>query len=406
VRLRLSFSMLALTLAVAVATATVATGAPAGPAPTGTPVPRGFVGVDVDGPLFTAGDHVDVARQLDLMVASGVESVRVAFNWAAAQPYRSWADVPTAQASSFQSGSNNVPTSFNASDQIVGLAAQRGLVVLPTILYAPQWDAGENHDGGLPPPARTGPYADYLTALVDRYGRYGTYWASHPSVPRLPVRTWQIWNEPNLSAYWPQPFARSYVALLRAAHGAIKRADPGAQIVLGALTNAAWKYLGQIYRISGARGLFDVIAVNGFTSTPANVILYLELVRRAARHEGDGHKPLLATELSWPSALGRSPQHFDWSTTEAGQARNIAQLLPMLAANRKQLGLLGFDYFTWIGEEHRRAPAFNFAGLVRYQLGGRIIAKPALAAFRRAALAIEGCRRKGAVAGRCITHTP
>jgi hypothetical protein len=298
-----------------------------------------------------------------------------------------------------------VPTSFASSDQIVGLAAQRGLSVLPTVLYAPAWDAGANDSGGLYPPARTAPYAQYVSALVGRYGSHGTYWSSHPGVRRLPIRMWQVWNEPNLGAYWPQPFARSYVALLRAARNAIKSADPGAQVVLGALTNAAWRSLGQIYNVPGARGLFDVIAVNGFTSTPANVILYLELVRRAANREGDGRKPLLATELSWPSALGQSSQHFDWNTTEAGQARNIAQLLPMLAADRKQLGLLGFDYFTWIGEEQRGAPAFNFAGLVRYQRVGRIAPKPALAAFSRAALTIEGCVKKGAAADRCITHT-
>ncbi|MGB0096694.1 MAG: hypothetical protein WBP81_29670 [Solirubrobacteraceae bacterium] len=365
-------------------------------------VPQGFVGVNIDGPMILPSAHVDLAHQFDVMVANGVQSVRLAFSWVAAQPYASWAEVPAGRQARFQKGAGGVPTDFSVTDQFVELAAQRGLNVLPTVLYAPGWDAGSNRSGGFAPPKRTGPYADYLTTLIRRYGPHGSFWSSHRAIRPRAIRMWQIWNEPNLSGYWPQPFASSYVGLLRAAHGAIKRADPGAKVVLGALTNTAWKYLGQVDRIRGARSQFDVISVNGFTSTPNNVMLYLQLVRRAANQLGDRKKPLLATEFSWPSALHKSPQHFDWNVTEAGQARNIGALLPMLAARRSSLRLLGFYYYSWMGDESLGASAFEFAGLLRYQSGGRIVAKPALAAYRRAALALEGCRRKGSLATRCL----
>jgi hypothetical protein len=370
----------------------------ASPVPAIAPVPPGFVGVDADGPLFDPAAHLNLDRQLDQMVANGVQSVRVAFNWAAAQPYASWADVPDDQVSQFTSV-GGVPTSFTATDQLVGLAAQRGLTLLPTVLYAPGWDAKTNRHG-LDTPATTGPYANFLTALVRRYGPHGTYWGLHPGLPRLPIRWWQIWNEPNLSYYWPQPFASSYVALLRAAHAAIKSADPGAKVVLGALTNFAWKSIGEIYRVRGARNLFDIVAVNGFTKTPSNVTVYLRIMRNALIHLGDADKPLLATEVSWPSAQGKSPQHYDFNTTEAGQARNIAAVLPMLGAERTQLGLIGFYYYTWVGDEAPRAPAFSFAGLLGLQRG-TLVAKPALSAFRTGALALEQCRQKAAVATRC-----
>ena len=63
---------------------------------------------------------------------------------------------------------------------------------------------------------------------------------------------WQIWNEPNISAYWRQPFAKGYVPLLRITRQAIKQADPRAKIVLGALTNLAWHSIGQIYSGEGS----------------------------------------------------------------------------------------------------------------------------------------------------------
>jgi hypothetical protein len=379
----------------------------AGPAATVNPpeaVPQGFVGVDGDGPLFDPTANLNLPDQLGQMVAHGVQSLRTAFDWAATQPYESYNDpayvaLTVAQKSAYTS-IGGVPTDFTNLDQLVGLAAQRGLTILPTVIYAPAWDAKRNHSGGLPIPASAAPYARFLSALVYRYGPNGSFWAANPGVRRVPIRRWQIWNEPNLPFYWPQPFAGSYVSLLRAAHDAIKRADPSAMVVLGALTNFAWRAIGQIYRIPGARSLFDIVTINGFTKTPAHVMLYLRLMRNALIHLGDGQKPLIYTELSWPSALGKSPMHWDFNTTEAGQARNIAAVLPMLGAQRASLGLLSFYYYTWVGDEAPRAPAFNYAGLLALR-DGHLVAKPALNLFTKAALALEQCRRVSSLATRC-----
>jgi len=386
------------------ATITVAVGvAGISPAPAAAAVPPGFVGMNVGGPMVAPTSGVDVAQQFDLMVSSGVESIRVVFSWAQAQPYASWSQVPAAQAGQFVDA-GGVPTSFVVTDQVVLTAAERGLRVLPTVIYAPSWDARARAHW-LAVPQSPGPYAAYLTALIGRYGPRGSFWEEHPELPDQPIRAWQIWNEPDLTHYWPQPFARSYVDLLSASQTAIKRADPHAQVVLGALTNTAWTEIRQIAKVPGARGLFDVVAVNGYTSTPRNVILLLTLVRQAMNGLGERRTKLLATEVSFPSALGKSPQHFDWNTTEAGQARDVAQLLPLLAAQRTRLNLIGFDYYTWMGDEYWGAPAFNFAGLLRWQNDGTVSPKPALSAFTRAALALEGCGRIGPLAGSCAADS-
>lgn len=364
-------------------------------------VPAGFVGVDVDGPVFGSGDTINFDRQVGTMVANGVQSIRVAFNWAAAEPYQSWSDVPAADRDQY-ANVNGKPFLFTQTDQIVGSAAQHDVTVLPTVIYTPSWDARDNKQGPINTPMRAGPYSGYLTALIERYGPHGSFWTANPQIRRLPIRSWQIWNEENLRYYWPQPFASSYVRLLRTAHAAIRKADPGAKVVLGALTNLAWKSVGQIYRIGGARNLFDIASVNGFTKLPADVMLYLRLTRNAMIHFGDGHKPLLATEVSWPSAQGKSRQKFDFDTTEAGQARNIAALLPMIGAAYQSLRLAGFYYYTWMGDEGNKSAAFNFAGLLRFH-DNKVTVKPALGAFRRGALALERCKRKGFLASSCVS---
>jgi hypothetical protein len=361
-------------------------------------VPQGFIGVNVDPFVFGSDVTIDLSQQFNLMVSSGVESVRAVFNWGAAQPYKTAADVPSDQQDRFTTV-GGVPTDFSTTDEVVGDAALRHLTVLPIVLYSPAWDSRENRHG-FDPPQRTGPYASYLTALIGRYGPHGSYWSSHPGVPKVPIRMWQVWNEPNLLLYWTQPFAKTYVPLLKAAHDAIKRADHGAKVVLGALTNFAWKSIGQIYAIKGARNLFDVASVNGFTKQVSGVITFLHLMRRAMNRFNDASKPLMATEVSWPSAQGKSRDRFDFDTTEAGQARNIAAVMPMLAVQRAQLRLMAFYIYTWVGAEAKRSEAFQYAGLLRYT-NGSVTAKPALAAFRRQALALELCQEKSSVATKC-----
>ncbi len=363
-------------------------------------VPNGFVGMDIDGPLFDPTSPLDVGNQMTSMVGDGVETVRLAFNWAAAQPFASAADVPADRQGEFVPGPDGRPITYTVTDQVVANAAAHGLTVLPTLLYAPSWDSQSN-SGGIPIPQQDQPYAEFAAAMVQRYGPKGTFWAENPQIPKVPVRMWQIWNEPNLPAYWPQPFAKRYVGLLHAAHDAIKQADPKAKVVLGAMTNFAWRALGDVYKISGARKLFDIVAVNGFSATPQDVIVYWQLTRRAMAHFKDGHKPLLPTEISWPSAKGQSPQKQDFATTEKRQAQNVAGILPLVAKYRTRLRLAGFYYYTWIDAEHRGGPVFSFAGLQRLTSGGQVRVKPALKAFRTGALAIEGCRAKGGTATVC-----
>jgi hypothetical protein len=373
----------------------------ASPAVTRADVPDGFVGVTIDGPLYPAtAPGVDLSKQMDTMVASGVENVRVVFDWAAAQPYRRWSQVPDGDRGSF-TNVGGIPTRFGPIDEIVQLATDHGLTVLPVVMYAPAWDAGPHDAGSFPAPANNRFYAQFASALVKRYGPRGTFWKGQDLA--LPIRMWQIWNEPNIRTFWPpRPIAPTYVALVSAAHSAIKRVDPAAKIVLGGMPNYSWVQLKAIYKVPGARRQFDIVAVHPYTAKPDGVITILQRVRTVMNKAGDGSKPILADEVSWPSSLGKvkSSGKFDVSTTESGQARKITQVLPLLARKRQQLGLLGFDYYTWASVERHPGIPFDYAGLFRFS-GGSFVAKPAFYAFRKAALAMERCRQKGRAATIC-----
>ena len=83
-------------------------------------------------------------------------------------------------------------------DGFIADAARANISVLPILFALPASGAGS---GTLAYPPKH--YADlgrFGAVLVRRYGPNGTFWSQNPSVPKLPIRAWQIWNEPNLKA--------------------------------------------------------------------------------------------------------------------------------------------------------------------------------------------------------------
>jgi hypothetical protein len=126
----------------------------------------------------------------------------------------------------------------------------------------------------------------------------------------------------------------------------------------------------------------------------------LEKNRRVMAKNGDARKPLWVTELSWTSAKGRTSRTFGNEETESGQARKLTAAFALLARVRTKLNIRRVYWYTWLSREMQTDYPFDWAGLERLTSSG-IEAKPALAAFRRVALQLEGCRIKSDRADRC-----
>ncbi|MFL5883469.1 MAG: hypothetical protein ACJ77M_00215, partial [Thermoleophilaceae bacterium] len=325
-------------------------------------------------------------RELDLMVASGVQSVRLQFAWELAQPYPGWDFVPSDQASRFVD-EGGMPTDWSAIDRQVAAAAARHLAVLPVVITSPAWAAIPPSTQGSPPrdPAT---YARFAAACVHRYGPNGTFWAQHPELQPQPIRDWQIWNEPNFRVFWrPKNWPRPYVKVLRAARASIKAVDPGARIVLGGLPQQSWKAIEKIYRSGGGR-LFDIAAIHPFTSKVSGAV---EIVRRSEavmRRFGDGRKPVWLTEITWPSSRGHTKTGFGYEVTPSVQAAKLADAFRTFARLRRSLRIQRVYWYTWISPDHSRTYPFDWSGLSTLK-NGNVVRKPALAIFRRTALALE-----------------
>jgi hypothetical protein len=192
---------------------------------------------------------------------------------------------------------------------------------------------------------------------------------------------------------------RDYVQLLRATRRELRRADPRARMILGGLTNRSWVDLARIYRAGGGR-YFDAVALHPFTSQVDGVFTIIENVRRVMARKGDARKPVLITELSWPSAKGKVKRSFGFETTERGQAQKLAATIPKLAARRRSLRIESVFWYTWLTNDARDDYPFDYAGVSRLS-DGKVVRKPAFHALRRTALALEGCRAKPSGARSC-----
>ena len=293
------------------------------------PLPPDFVGVVADD--FVAGDTEYKRRTAARMDDSGVGLVRQSFDWALLEP---------------------APGEFNPEgyDDFVRQLALRRIRALPVLVNPPPHQSRAPAAGaerGTYPPRSFDEFGEFAARLVRRYGPGGDFWAAEPSLPRLPIRSWQVWNEPSLPVYWrPQPDAAAYARLLRVTAAAIRRVDAGAEIVSAGIPESRLgvsfsEYVNDMYD-AGAGPTVDALAIHPYARDADETLAAVEATRELLRRRGFD-TPIWVTELGW--ADGGPPSPF--TVGGRGQANRIRQVLPALAAGRRRLGLRGVVYFSW-----------------------------------------------------------
>jgi hypothetical protein len=329
---------------------------------------RDFVGIVSEDAFAGNGDYR--AKTFPLYQGVGIGTIRQSFIWS---------DIER------RKGRFN----FGYIDGFVADAARHGVTILPVLFGAPDFRSSKPRRSALRgayPPRRPSDIAPFARAAAQRYGPGGSFWKSNRSVPRRPVRAWQIWNEPNLPIYWrPAPNAREFVRMLSAASRAIKRVDKGAEVVTAGLPQSQSKgavplqaYIAAMYR-AGGNPAFDTLAVNPYGATSGEVLKRVEAVRKTMNGFGDQEASLWITELGWADS-GPSSR---FTVGARQQAARIRSLIGELWDRRSRLGLRGFVYYNW-----RDAPPYagrnDFWGLHTGLLDIDGQTKPAYEAFRSA----------------------
>jgi hypothetical protein len=228
----------------------------------------------------------DLARDLDGVAATGARWVRVDFYW------------PTIQAGGPDSWD------WTSTDRVVLGVIQRGLEVLAMPAYSPTWARPpgtiDHH-----PPLDPDMFARFVHEAAKRYAPLG-------------VHTWEIWNEPNVSAFWvPKPDPEGYTDLLRRANLAIKAVDRRATVITAGLaagldrsdgeTLSARTFLSRVYA-AGGKDSFDAVGLHpqSFPAMPLdahdwNSFYNVPTVYQVMADNGDGAKKIWGTEFATPT---------------------------------------------------------------------------------------------------------
>ena len=326
-------------------------------------VPRGFYGAEAN-PVGSLS-QTDSRR----MRSAHLGTLRVTFNWGQVEPtpgaLRDW----------------------SYYDTIVERAARARVSIMAVLSGSPSWAAGGSAYAPQTLAARTAYYA-FVRDVVRRYGHGGSYWRSHRGVPRRPLASYQVWNEPNYPPHWGDgpSRARDYASLLRQTARTIRAVDRKAVIATAGLLAsstrgpAGFSYLDDLYAIKGIRKYFDAVSVHPYAEDTRGVEGELTRIRQVMRRRGDGRTPIWISELGW--ATGGENQYF--STTPAGQARRLTSAFRFVVRNRARFGVSRLIWFSWSDRVGPAGRGWEFyCGL--FTTNGQ--PKPAWAAFRRFTLA-------------------
>jgi hypothetical protein len=335
--------------------------------------PTGFFGVAPQ----TALTEEDVRY----MKAGGIDSVRLPMVWQTIQPFP-------------QDGYD-----WSAFDKEVAMAARGRLRVLPSTGSTPGWLARKYTTLPVNNARQRGAWMAFLTAAVERYGPHGAFWIEHgpetpEPLPKLPITSWQIWNEPNFF-YFAYPVSPSrYAKVATLASKAIKRADPRADVVLAGLFGEptargvrgmpAATFLDQVYRTPGIKHRFDGIALHPY-AIEATELAEMAEEMHAVTVENHDRVPLYITEMGWGSQNDFEQVAFEQGIR--GQVLQLQAAYGYLLENRRRLNVKGTYWYSW--KDMRGSCNFcDSVGLFR--AGPRFKPKPAWHAF----VAISGGRAR------------
>jgi polysaccharide biosynthesis protein PslG len=339
-------------------------------APASHAAPSDFVGITSDDTFAGEGHYRSSAMAQQRSV--GVGLIRQTFDWA------------TVETTPGQ-------YSFGVYDSYVREAAANGIALLPVLHNPPDFYRRSSARGWCPPPQLSS-MAEYARAAVRRYGPNGSLWRESPGAPSLPIRSWQIWNEPNLGIYWcNRPNAREYASMLRVVGKAIKSEDPGAEIVTAGLPDSKLKsampldrFIKRLYRARGKR-YFDTLAINSYAKDNAQLSELLRRIRRGMNRRGDRRAGIWVTEIGWGDT---GPAH-RLIVGSDGQAARIEQSFSLLRRLRTKLRLRGVVYYSW-RDLRPYPPKYNdMWGLHTGLLDVNGNPKPAYHAFGRAVAALR-----------------
>ena len=200
---------------------------------------------------WTGADETQTEELLNATDDVGAGWVRLDVFWAYMQP------------------NNSSDTSWADTDNAIAAAKAHNKRVLLLVHTTPEWarpvGAPSGSAGDKYAPTDTNDYASFFSKVVKRYSKQG-------------IKDYEIWNEPNISAFWkdtvanPNPNPIRYTELLKRAATAGRAVDSSINIVTAGLSPAGDSpssvaprtFLNSIYS-NGGKSSFNAVGMHPYS---------------------------------------------------------------------------------------------------------------------------------------------
>ncbi len=239
-------------------------------------IPQG-VGVNIH---FTRGHEAD----LDLIAAAGIKFVRMDFSWSGTERRRGEYD-------------------WSAYDELTTNLEQRGLRALYILDYSnelyEETVVSRNPISGI---EQRGVASPQHPESVAAFAHWAGAAAEHFAERRI---IWEIWNEPNIHFWKPEPVAQQYATLALATAQAVRAADPRASLIGPATSRVPVDFLDEIFA-AGLLTHFDAVSVHpyrpyhlGPESADADYTLLRSLIEKHAPTPAKQSMPIISGEWGY-----------------------------------------------------------------------------------------------------------
>ncbi len=138
-------------------------------------------------------------------------------------------------------------------DMLVRTAVQHGIQLIPYVCYTPEWLAESNDRFWIRPPRQLQKFGIFMFDIARRY--------------KGKILSWELWNEPDNPEFWLGT-AEQFAQLTRIGAAAVRRADPGAVVVLGGIASPyPTQFLKTLQSEFNIENYVDVINIHGYNET-------------------------------------------------------------------------------------------------------------------------------------------
>lgn len=157
-------------------------------------------------------------------------------------------------------------------------------------------------------PKDPGDYARFIAQAVRRYKPGGTLAKERGWGDNYGIRYWEVFNETDIEYFWCGGTDKEYVQQLQSAYQAIKKEDPGANVLMAGLSGAEWlthrpisQTLDSYYQL-GIKNYFDVMAFHFYSALQdydhpqTGLRERIAMVKAIMEKYGDTNKPIWQNE--------------------------------------------------------------------------------------------------------------